>query len=269
MAALITLSTVRVAKIKDAVKNLLDANFGATLAREPDILNIAAALIHKESRFNVNAIGPAVSTERGTGGFAFVTSSAIIRIYNEGNTTQQSNLALAFRGLGLMQCMGWNFIKGGSPTGVCELDRLRPDLSGSLVVNPGDDLSSIVLGEGNIEKAILAGLIILEGKWRIVQSAGDYFYIKVDPYKRKFPSRIAGAVAAYLGLGRKDLNNTTPEQYALSILGGQDYVLANGGNSYKIYDSEVKTASSRGPSTNGANYSRITVAGCTLKANAG
>lgn len=269
MSAKVTLSTVRVAKIKDTVKNLLETNFAGTLAQEPDIVNIVAALIQRESSYNVNSIGKPVSTDRGTGGFAYINSTAVSRIYNEGTSTQQTNIAYGLYGLGLMQVMGWNFVKGGSPTGVCEIERIRPDLSGSLVVNPGDDLLSQVLGEGNIEKAITAGLIILEGKLRSVQSQGNYFYIKADPYQRKFPSKIAGAIAAYLGLGRKDLNNTTPETYALDILGGKSYIAANGGNPYKIYDSEIKIASSRGPSTNGSNFSKITVAGCSVKPAAG
>jgi hypothetical protein len=109
---------------------------------------------------------------------------------------------------------------------------------------------------------LLAGLIILEGKYRMVNQTGSYFSIKADPYSRKFSSRIQGAVAAYLGLGKADKNGTTPEAYAARILGGDVYVKANGKGSLYIRDTDLSNVVASGPSTNGSGLKPVGPAGC-------
>lgn len=118
-----------------------------------------------------------------------------------------------------MQVVGWNFVRGASSTGQCEIERLRPDLASILVLNPGVDLIAAYIGEANLNKALLAGLVVLEGKYKAAQANGEGFSLNGDPYKRIFTSKIAAAVAAYLGLGKSDALGTTPETYARSIVG--------------------------------------------------
>jgi hypothetical protein len=257
-------NTNRVTLVKDVVKKLIASSFPSTLGREPDILNIVSALIYKESSFNVNAVGKQVSRGPYTGGGAFLSSSAIRALLTDpGSTsTQINNVYTGLTAVGLMQVMGHYFIRGGSPSGQTELQRSRPDLAAGLLVNPGDNIYTSILGEANIEKAITAGLIILESKYRLISTGDNYFYVKGDKYQRRFTTKLQGAVSAYLGLGAVDANGTAPEQYAATIMGGSSYVAANGKGSLKIRDSEIRTASSNGPSTNGSTLASISVPGC-------
>lgn len=255
------LDTSRVSKIRYQIKTLVETHFASTLGRETDIVNVFSALICFESRYNVNAVGKSVSANKGTAGYQYLNSSAVSAVLNSGNPTLIANAFQGITAIGLTQVMGWNFIRGGSLSGRSEIERLRPDLALGLVVEPGTDLYAAFLGEANINKVILAGLIILEGKYRATQKIGDSWQVNGDPYTRKFYDRISGAVAAYLGLGRADANGTTPEAYAASIVGGSMYKVANSG-SVKISDSQVKVASSNGPTTNGSGLGTVKQAGC-------
>ena len=259
-----------VSDIKDILKQLIPQYFGSTLARETDIVNIVAALIKRESSFNPDAIGIPVSTRKGTGGARYLSSSAISSALATSSPTETINIQVGgVQAMGLMQVMGWNFVRGGSPSGRCEIERLRPDLAGLLCVNPGDSIPAAIVGSSNISKALLAGLTILEGKYKAVQQNGDIFYFKNDSRKHEFSSKISAAVGAYLGLGIADALGTTAESYVQSIVGGEAYLAANGiGNNPKISNSVVVIASNNGPSTNGSGRSRIGVAGCTPSSHA-
>lgn len=259
----------RITRVKDILKTQLTQHFSATLLREPDIVNIVSALIFYESGYDANAIGGQVSYLPGTGGADYMNSSAITAKFSDpsNSSIQVTNLFQGLRAFGLMQVMGWNIIRGGSPVGKSEIERLRPDLAAPLLINPGDSVVNKMLGEANLETAILAGLIVLEGKYRavksVVSSSGTYFTFSSDPNARKFVSKIQAAVSAYLGLGKKDKNGTTPEAYASSILGGSAYAKANGPGSLYVRDSEISIASSAGPSSNGTNLAAIKIPGCS------
>jgi len=261
-------NSARVAKIKDTVKTLVNQHFSATLLREADIVNLVNALIYQESSFNVNALGPTVKYGPRTMGNSYFSSSAVQAKFHGSSTPEErANIFQGLNGIGLMQVMGWNFVKGGNPTGKSEIEQLRPDLAGSLVVNPGESISNKILGEANMERAILSGLIILEGKYRLAKmvtsGSGTYFVMPGDPYTRKFISRIQAAISGYLGLGKSDNLGTTPESYASNIIGGAAYARANGGGSLYIRDSEVKVASVNGPSSTGPSPQPITIPGCS------
>lgn len=258
-------SSNRVESIKDRLKSLIPTYFGSTLDRETDIVNIVSGLIYRESRFNVNSVGPIVSTNRGSSGYSYLSSPAIQSKLISGNPTEQANINQGVRAIGLMQVMGWNMVRGGAQTGICEIQRLRPDLASSLLVNPGEDIFTQFLGEANIDKALLAGLIILEGKYKATLPNGSTFYVKGDPYSRIFISKMQGAVAAYLGLGKSDNLGTTPFEYAQSIIGGDAYIAANGKNKIKISDSNPMIVSSAGPSTNGSSRPLAGEPGCNPK----
>lgn len=263
-AAPSSFETARRSKIRDIISKLVELHFSATLGREPDIVNLVNAIICKETRFNSTRLGnPVVSDVRGSGGRIYMTSSAIITKLETATSDEKDYINQGLVGVGIMQVMGWNFIRGGSLTGKCEIERLRPDLASQLVVDPGTDLRPLILGEANLEKAILAGLIILEGKYKAVYATPEGFSVRGDPYKRTFFSKMSGAVAAYLGLGKADRNNTTPEAYASEIVGGKFYVMANGPDAIGVSDSKINIASANGPSTNGSNQGKISGTGCT------
>lgn len=255
----------RVALVRDTIKSHINNYFSGSLAREADIVNIVNALVLQESGFNSNAIGPIVSYGPRTNGAAYFNCSAISSKYHDPATTfeQRSNIFQGLSGMGLMQVMGWNLVKGGAPSGKCEIERLRPDISGTLVVLPGESIIDRILGPSNISKAILAGLIMLEGKYRAAKMLGSYFVVPGDPYNRKFTSKIQAAVSSYLGLGRSDILGTTPEAYSNQIIGGSVYARANGKGSLSIRDSEIKVASRNGPGTNGSNMATVSIAGCS------
>lgn len=259
------LDVSRRSKIMDTIGKLIQAHFGSTLGRESDIVKVFNALIFLESSYNVFALGKSVRSGPGTGGGDYINSSVIQALYKTGTPQQLGNIGLGLRGIGLTQVMGWNFVKRASGNGVCELDRLRPDLSPSLTVEAGEDMRPKILGESNTENSILAGLIILEGKYGAVQSntSNRGFIVRGDPYKRIFTTKLTGAVAAYLGLGRADENNTTPQGYSSSIVGGRSYNIANGAQVFKYADSTSNLVTSNGPITNGSSQSKIASAGCT------
>lgn len=262
-------SKERVGKIKEIIQSHVNSYFAGTLGAVPDIVNIVAAQIYHESTFNASALGVVVSSRPKTGGGQYVSSSVIQDILNSPDSDVNSyikkyNVEQGLQGMGLMQVMGWNIIRGASPSGKSEVQRLRPDIANNVLVEPGDDLISLFLGEENMQKQILAGLIILEGKYRATSANGEYFYVKGDPYRRPFSSRIAGAIAAYLGLGKADARGTTPEGYAESIVGGSKYKIANSEGGSIIYDVKYRAAPqvATGPSTNGINRAKSKVPGC-------
>jgi len=258
----------RVTKIKDLLKSQITQHFSATLLREPDIVNIVNALIFRESGFNANALGNSVGYYPRTGGAAYFNSSAVNSKFQSPDSTPmpRDNIFQGLRAMGLMQVMGWYFVRGGNPTGKSEMEQLRPDLAPSLMVNPGDSIVDKILGEANMDKAILAGLIILEGKYRYVKTvssgSGIYFTVPGDPYSRKFVSKMQAAISAYLGLGKMDMNGTTPESYSASILGGSAYAKANGTGSLFVRDSEIKLASSASPQRD-TTLAAIKIPGCS------
>lgn len=250
-----------VARVKSILMDELEAHFSATLLQEPDIVNILAGMVHLESRFDYNRVGPPVSYRPGTQGFVYFNSSVMKALDKRGIPLEVANSFQGIQAVGLMQVMGWNFVRGASYSGKCEIERLRPDLAVDLTVAPGEDIFAWILGEGNMDKAIRAGLIVLEGKFKLVSYSTEGYKVRGDPFNRKFPTKIGGAVAAYLGLGRADSNGTTPEAYSASVVGGADYVAANS-NSLKVKISTVNVASSRGPTTNSTGQRLVVVPGC-------
>jgi hypothetical protein len=264
------LNTVRVTQIKDITGKLVKAHFANSLGLEPDIVNIINALVKKESGFISNSLGKPVGTGKGSMGANYMNSSAVQAVLRSSSVTeiQKNNIDNGLRAVGLMQIMGYNFVRKATSTGVCELERVRPDLAPQLVVEPGEDMITPILGDTNMDKAILAGLIMLEGKYRAVQPLQVSqklrgYTVKGDPYRRVFSTKLSGAIAAYIGLGKADLNGTTPEAYSASIVGGDVYIAANGKASYKIYDWSMNVVSTNGPATNGINQDKIGSPGCT------
>lgn len=239
----------------------LTAHFAGTLNQCVDIVNVLISQVYYESRLNTNALGPVLSPSS-TIAKDYLSSPAIVTFLATANPTQKANVNVGIQALGLGQSLGLNSVRGASAkTGKCLIEMARPDLATTLCVNPGDDLKAAFLGDDNLEKALQLQLVVLESKWKNVVSTPNGWTSKGDSYNRLFPSRIAASVAAYLGLGGADSNGTTPQAYAASIVGGQTYAIANG-TSLQVAQRALQLASSTQPSTNGANQTRITPAGC-------
>ena len=260
-------SNTRWQDIRTTTKTLVTGYFPATLGSYPDIINVYMALMHLESSFNVNAIGPEVKEMTSSGARDYMWSPPIKKIMATGSTYQQSNAQVGKRALGLGQCMGWNLVRGASMSGKCEVERLRPDLASLVCVEPGDDLVVQILGAPNMSKAILAGLIILEGKWKACTQKSPGWVIG----GLYFSSHIYASVAAYLGLSAAgDANGTTYTKYANEIIGGKHYLLANGTSAPQISDGSVQYASTaaNGPKVAISSGTSGDVPGCIAKASA-
>jgi hypothetical protein len=252
-------STVSTAKIRSLLTAELEKNFMATLGQEPDIINIVMGLFQMESSLNNNKVGVLNSAVSG-GGKNFLESSAVSAVMKTRDPEKTANIENCLRAIGIGQVVGWNFVRGGSSTGKCEIERVRPDLAAELLIEPGEDIFGVILGEANMPLAIRATLIMLEGKFRSVFFTGTAFQGRGDFMKRLFPSRVSAAVAGYLGYAQADKLKTTPEAYSASIVGGASYRIANGATS--AVQTAVIASSSTSPSTNGSGQKPIGIPGC-------
>lgn len=261
----ITITPAFRAKVKDTIKTLIDTHFTNTLGRENDIVNVVNAIAYHESRYNSTAIGPVVSSLKGTYGYKYITSSTCQIILNNSSTdvdtmTKKDNIKKGLRAFGLIQVMGWNVIRGATQTGICEMERLRPDLAPSLIISAGDSLADNFLGEANIEKQLLAGLILLESGYKLCQKSGQNYSIMYNGNEVTFSSKLAGTVATYIGLGKSD-GYITPETFINRIMYGEAYIAANGNNT-ATYTVANNLISSNGPSSSSTGLKPITVVGC-------
>lgn len=270
MATGVAVSPARVNEIRALVKSLIDQYFAASLGRENDINNVVNAIIWHESRYysDEKTIGQLVSTARGSYGYKYLGSSACQKITNiplidqTPEIKQQiANIYQGVRAMGLMQVMGWNIVKGATSTGLCEIERIRPDLAGPLLINPGESITDKMIGDDKIRNQILCGLIILEGGYRVVKPSGDGFKVPGDKYNRTFATRMTGTLATYIGLGRADSLGTTPEKYIAAVYGGDAYKAANSGGKI-ITAARPNVIAATGPSTNSTGSQPIGLAGC-------
>lgn len=226
-----TVGTAAIATNKQTVKtlitNALSQYFGSTLNREQDIVNIVMAMVQQESAFSVVAVGPVISTSVSSGAKDYWTSQPIQNLLATGTPTQRSLASQGLQAWGLLQSMGWNHIKGASKkNGQTEIEQSRPDLAGQLVWAPGTDLSTKLYTTACMPTQILAGLVLLESKYKYVtQTTQGWHYGKSSQY---FSSKLSAAIGAYLGLGGYDrATGMTPSQYVANIVYGRMYQLAN------------------------------------------
>lgn len=196
----------------------LKANFATTLGQAQDIVNIVMALMYKESTFRTDAKGPQYSKSTTD---KIVKYSAVAQVYKNGSPQQQANIFNSAAAFGLGQVTGYYCVKGCGPSGKAELERMRPDLCGPIMVSPGADVKSTLIGDANIDNQITACLIVLEDKWKNVAPA--------QVSSGAYSDRLTASVAAYLGLGTSDSLGTTPQAYADSIIRGSAYNIANNG----------------------------------------
>jgi hypothetical protein len=230
---------------KQTLRSLISSNlsqyFSSTLAQEADMANIFMALIYTESSFNSSAIGPQLSPSTSSIAKDYWSSTPIQNILSTGTAQQRANAAQGLSALGLCQVMGLYFVRGSSKaSGKQTLEASSNPAAQTLLVNPGDNIEALILGDANISKQILAGLIILESKYKIVKGSGNSFSIG----NIGFTSKISAAVAGYLGVGKADANGTTPQQYAYNIVRGPKYQIANNGSSGYVASANGATGSS-------------------------
>ena len=256
-------------KIRSAVSSSIEQYFQATLGTEPNIVDYVMGLIQFESGSSPSAQGPYVSdipTAKQRQGSSrarqYMSSTSVSNTSKVGDAIQKRNIQSGKIAQGLMQVMGWNIVRGASASGKCEIEETRrTDLIDRLCISAGDSIEAKLLKEENIENNVLAGLAILEMKYKACRlrsggwSAGGAY----------FSTRLSCAVGAYLGVGGKDLvTGVTADDYVASIMGGDAYRKANGGAGYRISgDVSVKTAqsASTGPTTNGTGQPNI-IPGC-------
>lgn len=239
----------------------LSSHFSSTLSQVPDIINILVSQAYYESRLNSNALGPVIGRSSSIAK-DYLSSPAIVNFLTTANPTQIANVNRGLQGLGMGQSLGLNSVRGASAkSGQCLIEQARPDLAGQLCVNPGDDLVATFLGDANLSKALLLQMVVLESKYKAVTPMTGGFGSKGDVYNRVYPSRIAAAIAAYLGLGAADSNGTTPQAYSASIVGGQNYATANGVN-LQVAQRNLQQSDVVNPSTNGSGQMRLTPPGC-------
>lgn len=266
-------------ELRGIIKGHLDTYFKSTLGTQDDMVNIFLALICLESSFNAGAKGPAISLSSSSGARDYWESTSVQSKLKEIDATiasgtatddqksaarqQRANIQSGLKAMGLSQSMGWNHIKGGSKKdGKCLLEKARPDLSDQLCISPGDSLETSLLGESNMSKNVLAGLVVLESKWKACKKVASGWQIGSYVY----PLRVSASVSGYLGLGAKDTQTgITPGAYTASIVGGSMYAKANGATSPVIRDSAVQYASTEGPVVATSASPRAQVAGCVAK----
>lgn len=248
-------------KIKEILKKLISEKFAATLGQVDDIVNLVAAQIYYESGYKVNARGPVAPVTGRTAGNDYISSTPAQGKLQTGTATERANVEKGLRAWGLGQVMGWNFVRGASlKTGKCEIERLRPDLESILCVNAGEDIQTHITGYENMEKALLAQLVILEGKYKNVTQTPQGFTTRGDVENRLYRTRIEAAFSAYLGLGKSDVNRTNPKLYSQSICYGSTYAFVHG-KSFALSES-VAQANSSSPGTDGSGSPRLIPPGC-------
>ena len=260
-------------KIRAVVSSDLEQYFSATLGTEPNIVNYVMSLIQYESGTRPYKPGPYVSevpTAKQRLGSSrakqYMNSTSVSAIVKSGDATQKTNIQSGKIAQGLMQVMGWNIVKGASASGKCEIEETRrSDFIDKLCISAGDSIEAKLLGEENIENNVLAGLAILEMKYKACRLRKEGW----TAGGAHFSTRLSCSVGAYLGVGGKDLvTGVTADSYVSSIMGGKAYREANG-TGYKIAgidtpagggEVSVKSAqsASSGPTTNGTGQPNIT-----------
>lgn len=207
--------------IRAEIDKLISTYFSNTLGTIPEVTKYILACVYQESSFNSKAnsgIHGDVQLRK------FLEYSAISSKMNNPATTEQekANMRNSVAGFGLMQATGWYLIKGAGPNGQNELMRMRPDLASKLIVEPGVDIN-VKLGAGMITNQILAGLIILEDKFKTSGS----FVSNPPTQKKPYTDKIIATFGGYLGRGT-DKGGMDPQTYASSIIRGKAYAIANG-----------------------------------------
>lgn len=208
------------------ITSLLSQYFPNTIGKETDAVRLIMGMIQYESHFNVNAVGPALNPVVSSGAADYAYSNAVKNAVAAGGNAAYNNANQGVNAWGLMQTMGWNQVKGASvKTGKCLIESARPDLVSILCVNAGESIKAKYSGQATISNQILAGLVVLESKYKSVKQSGNQFSIGSFVYNSKLECAIQG----YIGLSLTDKGNgSSTAAYVASIYYGAAYTAANG-----------------------------------------
>jgi len=227
------------------VTSLINTHFSGTIGKMgTDITKYILAQIQGESSFNYNKPGPHYPASHIR---KVLTYSAVNSAYANGDQFLRSNIINSIRALGLMQVTGYYLIKGAGPNGIAELSRMRGDLWNSKIVSPGTDVTSLLTGEANISTQLLAGLTVLEDKYKIGLRLNHPGY----------PDLFSYTFGTYLGTGRDSLG-TTPAVYVQRIF-GSNFKIANGEGAFSP---NVDTTKTTGPIVTAASGKNLGIPGC-------
>lgn len=226
-------STTIKQNVRAVITSTLSQYFANTLNKEKDIVNIVMAICQKESSFNLSAKGGELNPYTSSIAKDYSNSTPIINLLSGTDYSKQNNIVDGRHAWGLMQSLGLNHLAGCSKkSGKTEIEANRPDLVGQLVFPPGTALKPLLNGSATIGLQILAGLVILEDKWK--------------QNRTTYSSRLASAVGGYLGVGSDLVTGQSNTGYVADIMYGSSYKLANNSNT--------------GGSDNGSNSSTLTIA---------
>lgn len=241
------------------ITTLLSQYFASTLNKEKDIVRLIMGQIQYESHFNVNAIGPALNPVTSSGAADYAYSQAVVNAVAKGGNAAYANVDQGVHALGLMQTMGWNQVLGASKkTGKQLIETARPDLVSILCVNPGDSLNAKYLGSANVSNQILAGLVVLEQKYKAVKQVGSQYQIGQFTYNSKMECAFQG----YIGLSLTDKGNgSSTSAYVASIYYGSAFKTANGSGGVVVSNPSA-TAAASGPTITVASGDNQHPPGC-------
>lgn len=258
-------------EVRGLVASTIDQYFKATLGTEQGVVDYFMALIQEESGYRPGVTGISVSevptarqAKASSGAKSYMSSQVIKNILATGTPQQRANVQSGKVAQGLTQCMGWNIVRGASGSGKCLVEETgRADLIAALCVNAGDSIEAKLLGSENIPTNILAGLTVLDSKYKAARKASGGWRVYGGAV---FSTRIAASVGAYLGTSVDVATGKTVQSYVQDIVGGNSYVKANG-DSAGTGGTATKTAlnATTGPTTNAPTNS-VSIPGCSKAA---
>lgn len=208
-------------KIRDITASLLNGHFGM-LMNAPDILYVSMAIWGMESGWNLwhnkggvkdsrhfSPVDPNRSTLIGKG---YYNSDPILSFRSRIDYSAQEakNIAEGFVAHGLSACMGCYHVRG-TPNFKSDFKPYSDLVEGyGLAVNPGESITNIFPDNDlGMQRSILAGLIILENK----------FKIGMRVHKNNPAKAIEAAVGYYVGkAGARDVNGYSPEMRQRDVM---------------------------------------------------
>lgn len=260
-------SASRAQEIRGIIQSLVTSTFSGTLGTEKDIVNICMAICQQESTMGQRLQGlylgtpgdssaPNLIITNSSGARDYWQSSPVQALVSTASAAQRQNLKDGLCAWGVMQVMGWNLVRNASKRAK------RQDLQGtpadSIMVNAGESISAVLGGQNNFRNQILAGLSILEAKWKISRrlSSGQWQIGNIT-----YNNQISCAVRGYIGLSDFDLGTgLRSSTYVENVIGGKYYQIANNGATSNVNTAVANTSS---PPATIASTGTAVVPGCT------
>lgn len=273
--------------IRDVLRSCLKhPKFQEMRSRESDLENMFMALMHKESILIVGSQGRPSDRDNNNreitygAGYKFLQHPKVKAVIALENPTMTHNIKECTKAFGLAQSMGFNHVKGistYSSGNVCVMEDLivkhgfEPSWVSRLVINPGDSMTKIMgnLGDPAINSItltnqIMAGLIILFDKWKMVDrySDGVRWYTKAGGATYINHSRLLVAIGAYLGYLGTDAMGSDAQGYVAQIT-GKHYQDANNNLGSNLVSSSFEVLNGNKPAKVALSENTKKALGCT------